>query len=210
MWFEFNSISLSSFDSLVIVNLSIVSMLICMVLSRFCFERVGGFLWVFPLKPNDFKVSCLVGWCWVLIGFIDFPFELIVLSKVNVLLIFFLLVYSVRGEMLEMIGCHLVISCCDWLLQVDELSILRFIDVDWDESLDLLLSLLIDIVVRVDIVPVLVEWWLIFVCLSLIVWLFNWLNGLNSCWFMFLLFIIFFHLFRNYSTFLFFFYIIFL
>ena len=92
MWLEFNIISLSPFDSLVIVNFSIISILIYVVLSRGCYESVGGFVGAFSLKPNDFKLSCLVVWCWVLIGVVDFLFGLIVLSKVNNLFILLLLV----------------------------------------------------------------------------------------------------------------------
>ena len=50
------------------------------------------------LNPKAFKVSCLVVWCWVLIGVIDFSFALIVLSNVNILFILFLLVQAVRHE----------------------------------------------------------------------------------------------------------------
>ena len=72
------------------MNFSVMSMLICVLVSRGCCEIVVGFVGAFSLKPNYFKESCLVFWCWILIGIIGFLFELIVLSKFNILLIFFI------------------------------------------------------------------------------------------------------------------------
>ena len=71
----------------------------------------GVFDWIYVesslMNLNDLNESCLFVWKWILVGVIDFLFGAIVLSKVNVLLVLLLMVYTLRREVLEIIDCHL-------------------------------------------------------------------------------------------------------
>ena len=60
----------------------------------------------FARNPNAVNKSYLVVNTWGLVGVKIFLFGVIVLSKVNIILVFLFWVYVLMREMLDSIGCH--------------------------------------------------------------------------------------------------------
>ena len=80
-----------------------------------------GLVWTFSWNPKYFNESCLVVWKLIFFGVIYCRFGPIVLSKVKVLLVLLLVVYFLSRDVLDIIGCHLVVRLGEWFWWMDGL-----------------------------------------------------------------------------------------
>ena len=90
----------------------------------------------FARNPNAINESCLVFNTWGLVGIKIFLFGVIVLSKVNIILVWLVWVYELMRELLEVIGCHFRETTGEYFVFEDDLLFWSFVSVVEDDFND--------------------------------------------------------------------------
>ena len=177
-------------------------MVVCVVLAIDSSGMWCNWVGTFARKPKAVNESCLVVCKLRLVGVEVFLFGATVLSKANVLLGLLLWVYTLRREVLAILGCYLEYEIGEWFFLEDEVSfgsLVNVVDEDCSDGWLAEILLLKLSMVRDEFVLDLMEYWLWGVSSSLLFCLFE------LVWIVVFLFFLFFYLFKNCSTLIFYF-----